>query len=73
MGEKITFSLNGKDAKGAEFTKELVIQNDSKECVFDLQKGVYGYKIVMSNKEIYKKGEYKFDAELTIIVKQETA
>ena len=45
------------------------IQKDGKECVFELPKGIYTYEIVLANKEVYKKGEYKFNEEITITVK----
>lgn len=47
----------------------MVIQKDGKEFVFELPKGTYTYEIVLANKEIYKKGEYKFNEEITIIIK----
>ena len=49
----------------------MVIQNESKECVFEIPKGIYTYEIVLSNKEIFRKGEYKFEEEITIVVKKE--
>lgn len=69
--DKISFSLVGKDEEGTAVKKELVIQKDGKECVFELPKGIYTYEVVLANKEIYKKDEYKFYEELTITVKEE--
>jgi hypothetical protein len=70
LKDKITFSLIGKDEEDAVVKKELVIPNEGKECVFELPKGIYAYEIILSNKEIYKKGEYKFEEEVTITVKE---
>lgn len=67
--EKIIFNLIGKDEEGNIQKKELVIQKDSKECIFELSKGIYTYEIVLPNKEIFKKGEYKFNEDTTIIIK----
>lgn len=71
LTDKITFKLVGKDDEGNEVKKELVIQNDGKECVFELPKGIYTYEIILANKETFKKGEYKFNEEITITVKDE--
>jgi hypothetical protein len=71
LTDKITFRIVGKDEEGDDVKKELVIQKDGKECVFDIAKGIYTYEIVLANKEIYKKGEYKFNEEVTITVKEE--
>jgi hypothetical protein len=71
LTEKIIFKIAGKDEEGNEIKKELVIQKESKECLLELLKGIYSYEIVLANKEIYKKGEYKFDDEIVITVKQE--
>ena len=71
LASKITFKLVGKDDEGNEVKKELVIQKDGKECVFDLPKGVWAYEINLTNKEVYKKGEYKLDDELIITVKED--
>ena len=71
LTDKITFRIVGKDEYDNDIKKELVIPKDGKECVFELPKGIYTYEIVLSNKEIYKKGEYKFNDEITITVKEE--
>lgn len=70
LSDKITFSLVGKDEEDNVIKKELVIQKDGKECCFELPKGVYTYEIILANKEIFKKGEYKFNEEITITVKE---
>ena len=69
LTDKITFIIVGKDEEDNSIKKEMVIQKDGKECVFELPKGIYTYEIVLANKEIYKKGEYKFNEEITITVK----
>ena len=69
LTDKITFIISGKDAEDNTIKKEMVIQKDGKECVFELPKGIYTYEIVLANKEIYKKGKYKFNEEITITVK----
>ncbi len=71
LSDKITFKLTGKDADGNDVKKELVVQKDGKECVFDLPKGVWAYEIDLANKDVYKKGEYKLDDEITITVKED--
>jgi hypothetical protein len=71
LADKITFKIVGKDSEGNDVKKELVIQKDGKECLFELPKGIYTYEIDLSNKEVYKKGEYKFNEEITITVKDE--
>lgn len=69
--DKITFRIIGKSEEGDEIKKELVVQKDGKECLFLLPKGIYTYEVVLSNKEIYKKGEYKFDEEVVITIKDD--
>lgn len=69
LTDKITFIISGKDSEDNTIKKEMVIQKDGKECVFELPKGIYTYEIVLANKEVYKKGEYKFNEEITITVK----
>ena len=71
LNEKITFRIVGKTQEGDDVKKELVIPKDGKECLFLLPKGIYTYEIVLANKEIYKKGEYKFDEDVVITVKEE--
>ena len=71
LAEKITVKFDGKDAEGTKVTKELVVQNDGKECVFEIPKGIYTYEIILTNKEVFKKGEYKFEEEITIIVNKD--
>jgi hypothetical protein len=69
LTDKITFIISGKHSEDNTIKKEMVIQKDGKECVFELPKGIYTYEIVIANKEVYKKGEYKFNEEITITVK----
>lgn len=71
LAEKITFTLEGEDAKGNSISRELVVQNDGKECVFNIPKGIYTYTVLLSNKDIYKKGEYKFEDDVIITLKKE--
>lgn len=69
FADKITFRILGKDEEGEDIKKELVIPKEGKECLFGLSKGIYTYEIVLANNEIYKKGEYKFEEDLVITVK----
>ncbi|MEO5776515.1 MAG: hypothetical protein ABIQ27_06400 [Flavobacterium sp.] len=71
LNDRITFRIVGKKDDGEDITKELVIPKDGKECLFVLPKGIYTYEILLVNKEIYKKGEYKFEEEVVITVKEE--
>lgn len=71
LNDKITFRISGKDDEDNDVKKEMVVQKEGKECVFEVPKGIYTYEIVLANKEIYKKGEYKFSEEITITVKDE--
>ena len=69
--DKITFRIVGKNEEGDEIKKELVIQKDGKECLFILPKGIYTYEVVLPNKDVYKKGEYKFDEDVIITIKDD--
>ncbi|MCZ8145130.1 hypothetical protein [Flavobacterium sp.] len=69
LTEKITFRITGKGEDGEEIKKELVVQNDGKECLLELPKGIYTYEVILANKEIYKKGEYRFDESMVITIK----
>lgn len=69
--DKITFRIVGKNEQGDDVKKELVIQKDGKECLFVLPKGIYTYEVVLPNKEIYKKGEYKFEDDVVITIKDD--
>lgn len=71
LNAKITFRIEGKNEDGEDIKKELVIPKDGKECLFVLPKGIYTYEIVLVNKEIYKKGEYRFEEDVVITVKEE--
>jgi len=68
---KITLKLVGKDEDDNDVKKEMVVQPDGKECVFEIPKGIYTYEIILANKEVYKKGEYKITEDITLTVKPE--
>ncbi|MEZ4877993.1 MAG: hypothetical protein R2805_10645 [Flavobacterium sp.] len=70
LEEKITFKIIGKDLEDNEVKKDLVIQNDGKECFLEIPKGIYTYEVILSNKETFKKGEYKFDDDITVTIKK---
>ena len=71
LTDRITFRIEGKNEENEEDKRELIIPTDGKECLFVLPKGIYTYEIVLTNKEIYKKGEYKFEDEVIITIKDE--
>lgn len=71
LSEKINFKIMGIDENGAEIKKEMVIQNDGKECVFNILKGIYSYEVSLANNDTYKKGEYRFDDDIVIMIKKE--
>ena len=71
LADKITFKLLGKDDQDNKVEKEMIVQNDGKECVFEIPKGIYAYEVVLANNEIYKKGEYKFEDDIVITIKKE--
>ena len=68
MDEKIYVRLNAK-IEDEDMKKELVIQKDTKECTFNLPKGVYSYEIALSSKDIYKKGEFNISEEQLVTIK----
>ena len=71
LSDKITFKLTGKDEKDNDIKKELVIQADGKECLFEVPKGiVYTYEVIF-NKETFKKGEFKLEEDTTITIKKD--
>lgn len=71
LTDKVTFKLLGKSDDGEDIKKELVIQNDGKECVYEIPKGVWIYEIILTNKEVFKKGEFKLEDDITIMVKDD--
>lgn len=71
LEEKITFKIVGRDKEDNEIKKDLVIQVDSKECYLEIPKGIYTYEVLLTNKDTFKKGEYKFDEDTTITIKKE--
>lgn len=71
MNTKITLVITKLTEEGEEIKKELIIPEDSKECFYDLPKGVYTYEITLPNGEIYKKGEYRFKDKTVITLKDE--
>lgn len=71
LEEKINFKIAGQDKDGNEIKKDLVIQIDGKECFLEIPKGIYTYEVILSNRDTFKKGEYKFDDDTTITIKKE--
>jgi hypothetical protein len=71
LGDKIIFKLTGTDQEQNEIKKELVIPKEGRECLLEVPKGIYTYEITKANNDVYKKGEYKLDEQITIIVKDE--
>lgn len=69
LTDKVTLNLTGTDPSGVVSTRSLVIPKDGKECLLEVPAGIYTYEIVLPNKEIYKRGEYRFDESTTITVK----
>lgn len=67
--QKVTFRLVGKDAEDNEIKKELVVPKDGKECLFDVPKAIYTYEFLLATGEVYKKGEYKVEDEVTFTLK----
>lgn len=71
MADKVTLIVMRQNEEGDEIKKELVIQKDSKECFYDLPKGIYSYEILLSNEEIYKKGEYRIKDKMVITLRED--
>ncbi len=71
LADKITFKITGKDSDDNDVKKELVLQNDGKECLFNVPKGIYTYEVILPNKDVYKKGEYKLDDDIVITIKKD--
>lgn len=71
LNEKIAVKFVGKDQEGNDIKRELVIPKEGRECLLELPKGIYSYEIVLANKEIYKKGEYKLDTDVTMTIKED--
>jgi len=71
MTDKIVFTINGESFDGDKIKKELVIQADNKECFLQLPKGIYTYEVILPNKEVFKKGDYKFDDDVVIVIKKD--
>lgn len=69
LSEKITIAFDGKDSLGIAVKKSLVIPIDGKECFLDLPQGIYTFEIVLPNNDVYKRGDYRFDENMTITVK----
>lgn len=67
--QKITFRIAGFDQQQNEVLKELVVQKNGKECLFELPKGIYTYEVLLASNETYKKGEYKFEDITTFVVR----
>ncbi len=71
LSDKITFVIDGETEDGEKIKKDLVVQVDGKECFLELPKGIYTYQVILSNKEIYKKGNYKFEDNIVITIKKD--
>jgi len=69
LSQKITFRLFGKDEDENEIKRELVVQKDGKECAYHIPKSIYTYEFALPSGEIYKKGEYKLEDEVTFTIK----
>ncbi len=73
LTKKIVLQLMRKNEEGETIEKELIVQNNDKECLFEVPKGVWSYQIVLEEEDgIYKKGEYNLvDDETIIIIKED--
>lgn len=74
LPEKIQFKLEGivkKEDEETTIKKELVIPTGGKECLFELDKQIWNYEIILTTKkETHKKGELKVDDDVTITVNE---
>ncbi len=75
LTSKISFTLKGnfkekEDEETKEVKKELVVQPEGKECLFEVNKGIWDYEIIKPNNEVYKKGQYKIEEEVLITAKE---
>jgi hypothetical protein len=71
LTDKFTYTINGESFDGEKVKKELVVQVDSKECFLELPKGIYTYEVILANKEVYKKGDYKFEEDVIITFRKD--
>ena len=71
LTDKFTYTIIGESFDGEKVKKELVVQVDSKECFLELPKGIYTYEVVLANKEVYKKGDYKFEEDVIITFRKD--
>lgn len=69
LDERITVVFMHNTEDGDTLKRELVIPKDGKECVLEVPKGVYLYEIILPNKEVYKKGEYRFQEDTLMTIK----
>lgn len=69
LQDKITYKIAGKQEDGCEFLKELIIPKDGKECLFLFPKGVYNFEILLTNNEVFKKGECLIDCDQILVIK----
>ena len=74
LPEKMQFKLEGivkKEDEEITIKKELVIPTNGKECLFELDKQIWNYEIILTTKkETHKKGELKVDDDVTITVNE---
>lgn len=72
LAKKMVLQLMRKNEEGETIEKELIVQSNDKECVFELPKGVWSYQIVLEEEEgIYKKGEYNLILDENLIIIKE--
>ena len=62
LDEKITFILTGKDEEGEEVKKEIIVAKGGKECMLNIQKGIYTYEVLLTDETVYKKYNYELYA-----------